>query len=352
MGPSTPASSRPPVDWEALARYVTGECPADEWTDVRAWLDAHAGDAMLVAALDRTLGGAAAGRAVDVERALRVVARRRRLIAARDARPAVARAPRRPWRAAAPLAAAAALTVLVAGSLLRPAARGAGEDAATLAAGGAPASTYATAVGRRDSVRLPDGTRVVLGPDSRLVVAAAYGAARREVELRGLAYFDVRHDAARPFTVRAGGAVVRDVGTAFTVRADDDHGAGARVAVTEGTVELRAGGAELLLHRGDVGAVDAEGRLAAQPGALPDDELAWTAGRLVFRDAPIDAVRAELRHWYGVDLRVDDPVLAERRLTATFEGEPAERVLEVIGLALGARLVRLDDDAVAARAAR
>jgi ferric-dicitrate binding protein FerR (iron transport regulator) len=48
-----------------------------------------------------------------------------------------------------------------------------------------------------------------------------------------------------------------------------------------------------------------------------------------------------------VELRVDDPTLAGRRLTASFDGEPAGRVLEVIGLALGARLTRAADGAFA-----
>ena len=67
------------------------------------------------------------------------------------------------------------------------------------------------------------------------------GGGTREVELEGEAYFAVVHDAARPFAVRAHGAVATDVGTAFDVRAYPED-AGARIAVTEGAVAVTAPG--------------------------------------------------------------------------------------------------------------
>ena len=70
---------------------------------------------------------------------------------------------------------------------------------------------------------LADGSRVVLGPDSRLTVPADFGSGARAVELEGDGYFDVRHDAAKPFAVRVGQALVEDVGTTFRVESDDGN---------------------------------------------------------------------------------------------------------------------------------
>src|ERR671932_802541 len=49
-------------------------------------------------------------------------------------------------------------------------------------------------VGARDSVRLPDGSRVLLGPQSQLTVLGGYGGVGREVELRDEGHADVVHD--------------------------------------------------------------------------------------------------------------------------------------------------------------
>jgi transmembrane sensor len=193
-------------------------------------------------------------------------------------------------------------------------------------------------------VRLPDGSRVTLGPGSRLVVAAGYGTPAREVELTGEGYFDVRHDDAHTFTVRAGGTIIRDVGTTFTVRTSG--AAGVRVAVRSGAVLLGGEERGVVLHQGDVGVVQANGQATARAGAATDDDVAWTEGRLVFREATLDEVRDELRRWYGVELRVDDRVAAGRHITASFAGDSVDRVLRVLGLALGAHVERHGDTAV------
>ena len=87
---------------------------------------------------------------------------------------------------------------------------------------------------------LADGSRVILGPDSRLTVPADFGSTARAVELKGDGYFDVRHDAAKPFTVRVANALVEDVGTTFTV--ESDAGDTTSVSVLSGSVRLRANG--------------------------------------------------------------------------------------------------------------
>jgi transmembrane sensor len=206
----------------------------------------------------------------------------------------------------------------------------------------------ATTVGVRDSVRLPDGTRVILAPASRIAVSPSFGTTSREVTIHGMAWLAVRHDAAAPFTVRAGDAIVRDVGTAFTVRTGDGAPDAVSVTVNEGSVELRGTSANapaITLAAGDRGQL-AAGQVTAQRGVASDADVAWTRGRLVFRDARLDVVRADLRRWYGIDLQIADPSLAGRRLTATFEDEPIDRVLQVIALALGARVERHDSVAV------
>ncbi|HEX8274749.1 MAG TPA: FecR domain-containing protein [Longimicrobiaceae bacterium] len=335
-----PATSGDDPDWEALARYLAGESPPAEAESVRAWLAADPEREALYGGLDDALGRLAVAppAGLDVEAALRRTRERMREpepipLASRAARRAAPAAPS--WRAPA-LRAAAAVVLLLGAALAWWSLRergGAGEP------GPAPRS-YATAVGERDSLRLPDGTRVLLGPGSRLEVAAGYGERAREVALSGEALFEVPHDEARPFTVRAGPALVRDLGTAFDVRADG--AGGVRVVVTEGAVQLRPAAAPadtgVVLMRGDRGVLPPAGRARAERAGAREDDLAWTRGRLVFRDAPVERVAADLRRWYGVELRVADPALAGRRLTASFAGEPREQVLRVVALALGAEL--------------
>ena len=49
---------------------------------------------------------------------------------------------------------------------------------------------------------------------------------------------------------------------------------------------------------------------------------------------------ADLHRWYGVEFRVRDPALLSRHFTGTFDNQPVSRVVDVLGLALGAHVDR------------
>ena len=347
-----PRNPETPVDWEALARYLSGESSVPERERIEQYLAEHPADANVLTALDNAMRILALRRApeIDVESALeRVVARRdapepsvTAITPRRTAARAAPRTTRWPWGVTSILAAAAVI-VLAARAVLKQ------EDGTRTESGTAGARTYATTIGKRDSLRLPDGGRVILGPASRLTVAQGYGHQVREVELHGEAYFDIVHDTTHPFVVRLASASVRDVGTAFTVHED---GARVRVAVTAGSVLLRAtaAGQQDILRAGDVGAVEPGGRLVTTRDVATAPYLSWMQGSLVFRDAPIAEVGSDLRRWYGIVLRVDDSTLARKHLTMTFSGDPVDRVLRIISLGLGAGVELRGDTAILRRA--
>lgn len=369
--------ARSGADWDALARYAAGESSPAEAVAVAAWLETHPADAALVAFVRSGLEHQVAAPTVDVEMALARVrarisgesaasvtqqpfapaARPALTIAAGGAaRPALRSIARRPWSGArrAGLAAAAVVAVTVVVSVARTVATATlPETATTAAASGSVPRVYQTRVGQRDSVLLPDGSRVVLAPGSRLVVGARFDSARI-VELEGVAYFDVRHDDAHPFIVRSRGAEIRDVGTAFSVSNDGEGSVS--VAVTEGIVAMRAmtGAPPVELRAGDRGVMTGAapssaggetlgGRIQVSPGSVTADDIGWTHGDLSYRDAPVSLVLADLRRWYGVTLQLTDSSLQRRTLKISFAGNTAAQAVERTALALGAELVQRGD---------
>jgi transmembrane sensor len=332
---TNPAS---PADWDAIARIAAGECTPEQHADVRRALAADPVRAALVAALNDalTVGDVAAPTASEVEAALLSVRGRRSeagdaqgVAEPRRAEIVSLDSYRRRWYDARLVAAAAVLVVAGAGLVWRAASN----PAARTATGAAPAH-FASAVGAIDSLRLPDGSRVLLGPGSELTLAAGFGGATREATLRGEARFDVVHDASRPFIVHTPAASFRDVGTIFSVHSD--AGDGARIVVSAGAVavQTKSGAAAVTLQAGDRADVAMGGALRVERSAATREDLEWTSGRLVFRDAPVAQVAADLRRWYGLELVVDS-ALAGRHLTATFERGARAEVGTVVAAVLG-----------------
>ena len=192
--------------------------------------------------------------------------------------------------------------------------------------------TASTSPGQRRSIQLDDGTRVTLGPASSLRVTLSRHA--RRAELTGLAQFRVTHDGARPFVVRARETETTDLGTVFTVRAFPDDGA-VLVGVTEGRVSLRARGRSLALTAGQSGRADSAGVHRTQLAASSLD--GWAAGRLTFRDTPIDEVARDLARWFGADVRVDERLVA-RRVSGSYSSPELGSVLAAMARAAGARV--------------
>jgi transmembrane sensor len=327
------------LDPHLLERWLAGECDAAERVEVATWLAADRRNQAFLETLKGTLGSEAQSPGDwDVDSAWARMAER--ISPPRLAPPLrLVGQTRGPWRRLVPAwAAVAAALALVAGGtyLLERAAPG---RVAEHAAGNP--REYATARGQRLALRLDDGTQVTLGPDSRLQVAGRYGDEERLVHLEGEAYFDVVHDESRPFAVRAGDAIARDLGTRFTVRSRNEP-AGVRVVVAEGKVALgqvAAADSGALLSAGDIGWLDPSGASRVSRGVDVSRLLSWTDGRLVFEQVPLAEVAAELGRWYDLDIAVA-PALRGKRVTTAFQNESLDQMLDELALVARARYER------------
>jgi transmembrane sensor len=195
-----------------------------------------------------------------------------------------------------------------------------------------------TGVGERLTIRLADSSRVTVGPVSTIRYSAS--ASGRSVAIDGIAEFNVVHDATRPFRVRAKNAVVTDVGTEFVVRAFSAD-SGVDVAVTSGVVAVSGSASDSVeLHAGEAAFVTANGRAAKVAGTSAQTLVGLVHGRLVFDDAPLSTVAAELGRWFDVEIRIADQQLARRRVSAVYNRPTLSGVLDAIAATVPARYQR------------
>lgn len=350
-GHSTPRTMAQIVDWDRLARYVARDGSAAERAEIERWLAEDPTRQALLRDVERRWSAAAMHAAVDVDGAWgRVRARlndRSHAISedvvlgdedSSGARSFTVR------RFAIPLAAGLLLaTALGYWALSRDSATGAG----TVAAAG---EYVVPRGGPQRAVTLADSTEVILASASRLVIAAGYGTSARTVDLEGEALFRVRHDAARPFRVRAGSVIAEDIGTEFVVRALEKAVPGqmtdqplVRIAVREGIVAVRpngtSGGSDTLRAR-DVAITSDSGVLVRRDQDL-DPYFAWTRGQLVFDGARLSDVAAELSRWFDLDVEVADSTIANRTLNATLlTTTPVDELLQIIGSSTDVKVER------------
>jgi transmembrane sensor len=196
-------------------------------------------------------------------------------------------------------------------------------------------TVYATRVGQTMSVGLPDGSLAVLDTNSELR-AWSPGKERRLELVRGRALFKVAKDPSRPFVVRAGDHSVTALGTRFDV---DLRPASFKVVLVEGRVRVRsdrpaAGPATSVDMNAGYQLVAGEGGWNLSRTDTRSAE-GWTSGRLVFDDAPLSAIAAELNR-YTVQPIVVAPEVAGRRMSAVLPSSDPDAFIasaEALGLA-------------------
>ncbi len=309
-----------------LLRLIEGDCSPEEAALIQAWVaaDPRRGELLdQLRAVWRLTGGTTRvwGIPESHERSER-------------GRPALELVPpRRRWWTApwATAIAAAAIAVVVVGSLRvffpRPV--------------GAP-HAYATARGQLSSLALPDGSRVLLGADTRLRVPRDYGAHSRTVDLEGEAYFVVEYDAKRPFIVRTEHGSTQDLGTEFAVRAYRQEPA-VEVVVAEGRVALRGSrGADpglVTLNARERAVLDSSGAATVMRDVPLANYLAWTRGALLFDDVQLARVIAQLERWYDLEIETD-AALANERVTISFMTKSADEAVRVLAQVLNVRATR------------
>lgn len=205
---------------------------------------------------------------------------------------------------------------------------------------------YETSVGGRQTLPLRDGSRVELSTDTRMRAAVTDDV--REVWLdRGEAYFEVRHDAQRPFVVWAGERKVTVLGTKFSVRRDGDE---VRVAVAEGRVRVEPTKVDApmrpeVLGRGDIAVAKGVSTLvAAASVAQVENALSWRRGMLSFDQATLAEAAAEFNRYNATKLVLGDPGVAQIRIGGTFEAENADAFARLLGSAYGLRVEHHDGE--------
>lgn len=198
---------------------------------------------------------------------------------------------------------------------------------------------HSTTIGEQITVRLDDGSKVQLNTDSRLRVRFTKGERRLVLE-RGQAFFDVAHDAARPFIVDAGEAQVRAVGTRFDVRraANDVD-----VTLAQGRVEVtpaQPGAHTWTLAPGQhIRIADRQPIEAPSPIDLAAT-TAWTTGRIYFHDASLADAVAEVNRYCRKKIVLGDGAPADRKINGAFETGDTEGFVTAVAAGLGLEVVR------------
>jgi ferric-dicitrate binding protein FerR (iron transport regulator) len=178
-------------------------------------------------------------------------------------------------------------------------------------------------------VELTDGSRIFLNRNSELTYRRDFGKKSRNVELTGEAFFDISPDASKPFTINAGKAIVKVVGTSFNVISSNEESE-VEVFVKTGKVILSGTDNSLSveLDPGYIGKIDSE-KTAKSINEDPN-YLSWNTGLLIYNGQTLDVVFKDLKRVYNMDIVADDPTILNNRWTSPIDNQNQETIIRLI----------------------
>ncbi len=201
-----------------------------------------------------------------------------------------------------------------------------------------------TEYGQRATIRLPEGTRIVLNANSTLRYPAVWTqSSTRRFELKGEAYFAVAKSFDVPrneFFVHTTDGTIMVTGTRFVVH---ERGGGTRVVVEEGGVEVSSDDTRLVdlesltktkLTPGHL-LQFTKGKQTLKPVSVNIESfVTWWKNAMILEQTPFKEISQRLEETYGVRVEVSDKRLLQRTLSGSIENQNLAVVTDALANAL------------------
>lgn len=183
--------------------------------------------------------------------------------------------------------------------------------------------------GGEHQVVLADGTKVWLNSASRLIYPQSFMGKERRVVLSGEAFFDVTHDAERPFVVETSRMNVKVLGTRFNVNDYDDNEE-VSTTLVNGSVEIVSGDQQAFRLVPGEQAYGKENELEKREVNVRL-YTSWIDGKFLFNNTELEEIAKQISRWYDVEIFFSSESVKKVRFTgAIVKFKPLEDLVRMI----------------------
>ncbi len=194
-------------------------------------------------------------------------------------------------------------------------------------------TTVSTAMGEQIEIPLNDGSVVTLSENSSLTYAKQFGR-KRNVTLKGQAFFDIQRDIERPFIVHTQTTDVKVLGTSFDV--DTKTAGTTTVSVISGKVQvtpINHPKHNVFLTKNQQ-VTSTSSRLSSVSAFEGQQPIAWTK-LIVFSNTNLGEAAKLLENRFGLNIIFESDALKEERITGKFKDETPANIMKSISLLKG-----------------
>ncbi|SMD38025.1 FecR family protein [Reichenbachiella faecimaris] len=197
----------------------------------------------------------------------------------------------------------------------------------------APQQLAVESLNNLEIIALPDGSVVTLSENSSLSYSEKFVGDTRSVTLKGKAFFDVKRDESKPFIVNTDQSKIEVLGTSFLVNTESEN-ALTEVMVKTGRVAVSKKESrpseKIELIAGEVGRLVEHAGVFEKSTIENYNYLAWKTKLIEFNNEELSSVLETLREVYSVKIVVSNEKIYDCHMSAKFDNQPVESVLEIL----------------------
>lgn len=184
---------------------------------------------------------------------------------------------------------------------------------------------------QQKQVDLADGSKIKVNSLSVLKYPVKFDGKIREVYLSGEAYFDIEHDASKPFIIHTGKVVTTVLGTAFNIREDKKEHT-IVVTVTRGKVSVANGSQPLGIITPNQQISFNEVNLKhIQKNVDAEKVIAWLESNLHFNNVTFADAASQLQQQFKVKISFANEKVKNCRFTGTaIKAEKLDEILNIM----------------------
>ena len=181
--------------------------------------------------------------------------------------------------------------------------------------------------------KLPDGSNITLNKGTSIEYKKDFK--KRALVLKGEAYFDVKHDKSSPFVITAEDLRVEVLGTSFYVNTNNSNGK-VEVILKSGRVAVYYASSpesKVILEPGEkveMSKMQEPSNQGVKTVFTNENFMSWKTKKICFNDEPLIKIVEVLNKVYNVNIRLENAHLNSLKVTATFDNQTLDAVLDVI----------------------
>jgi ferric-dicitrate binding protein FerR (iron transport regulator) len=200
---------------------------------------------------------------------------------------------------------------------------------------------YVTEQGKVRSIVLSDGTKVWLNSHSVLIASEPFVDEIREVLLVGEGYFEVAHNANKPFIIKTPFLKTKVLGTNLNIAAypGDDK---LDVTLYEGKVELADAISphnKLVMKPGEKTSFSINEKQFYSKQNYLEKPAEWRDGVIRFYDEDLNSIAKKLERKFMTRIFIVDDEVGKLNFTASFDTEPLDKILKLLSEAHGFKTI-------------